>query len=470
MKRSFIVFLYAIAFGLLTFGSLHAVEPSDPNARRTPIVTVYEKTHQAVVNISGQRVVTTSTWPGFDLPNSFDFWGPRYQRRVEVLGSGFVIHQNGYVVTNAHVVEGTDNIQAIFNDGQEYPARILNIDQNKDLAILVIDANQPLQALTLGRSDDLMIGETVIAIGNPYGYANTLTQGVISALSRNIQVSDNFWLRDLIQTDAPINPGNSGGPLLNINGDLIGINTAIKADAQNIGFAIPVDALVNNISHMLMPEQLRRVRLGLTIGRKRSIAPYTGLLVDTVAKSSPADDQGMQAGDVILRLDGTPLTSMIDFYVKIIDKAVGEPLSLEYVRPKESPMRIHTARLTLAPRPIPDGGALAQTFFQMTVSELTDAMAQRFNFESAYPVLIVTAVTPGGMADQINLKPGDLILSVNRTTVRNMREFSLEMENVHEGDMVEFEIMRIDIGIFGQVQHRYSATLKAQPTQKGVVF
>jgi len=457
---------------LLVNQTLPAAVSSGNSNRKTPVVRVYEKTHESVVNISGERTVLTSAWPGFDLPQVFELWGPRYSQKIPVLGSGFIVHESGYIVTNAHVIQGTERIKVIFSNGQEYPARIINADQNKDLAVLSINSDHPLVPLALGRSDDLMIGETVIAIGNPYGYANTLTSGVISALSRDIQVSEGFWLRGLIQTDAPINPGNSGGPLLNINGDLIGITTAIKADAQNIGFAIPVDTLVNNISHMLMPEQLRRVRLGLTMGRMRRVRDHSGLLIDAVAKSSPADAEGLQAGDLILSLDGRALTSVIDFYVKMINKEIGEPIVIQYIRPQGNNQVVHSARLTIAPRPIPDGRKLAQEFFQMTVSELTEPVAQRFNFESAYPVLIITDVQAGGPAAQINLQSGDLILKVNHNTVRNLREFSLEMENVNPGDTIDFEIMRIGVGVFGQVEKRYEIKLKArEPAQaSGFVF
>ncbi len=444
----------------------------DPNLaqRRTPIVKAYETSHQAVVNISGQQTVATSSWPGFDLPSMFDYSGPRAQKKIPVLGSGFVVHPNGYIVTNAHVVQGADRIKVIFSDGREYQARVVNADVTRDLAILVVETGHALHAISLGESHDLMIGESVMAIGNPYGYSNTLTLGVISALSRDIEVSKGFWLRGLIQTDASINPGNSGGPLLNIVGNLIGINTAIKADAQNIGFAIPVDTLVNNISHMLMPEQLRRVRLGLTIGRTKSIRDYKGLLVNSVTPSSPADQQGIRNGDLLLRLDGTPLTSMIDFYVQMINKAVGEPMTVDFVRPTATPLASRTARLTLAPRPIPNGNTLAQDFLQMSVSELNETLAQRFNFENAYPVLIVTKVTPKGQADRTGLKPGDLILRVNQKTVRNMTEFSLEMEKTSQDQIVELEILRIGMGVFGQVEQRYAVKLKAKKVARGFRF
>ena len=298
--------------------------------RRTPIVMAYEGTYKSVVNISGKRLVTTSMWPGFNWPDVFgnNFFGPRYRTEVVVLGSGVVIHEDGYVVTNAHVVKGSEQIKVTFSDGSEHPAVVVSADDNKDLAVLKIQADHKLPFIHLGRSNDLMIGETVIAIGNPFGYSHTLTTGVISALGRDIEVSANFWLRGLIQTEAPINPGNSGGPLLNINGELVGITTAVRPEAQNIGFAIPVDTLAANLTQMLMPEKLRRVRLGLVMGRMSTTGNYHGLTVDSVISESPAEKRGIAHGDLILEIDGGKLTSFIDFYVKMMNKQIGSPICL----------------------------------------------------------------------------------------------------------------------------------------------
>ena len=435
--------------------------------RSTPVVKVYQNTHKAVVNIAGERTVSSSIWPGYEWPNMFDFGGPRYQRQVAMLGSGMVVHEDGYIITNAHVIKGSEKIKVVFSDGSEYQAQIISGDESKDLAVLKLQVNKKLSFIHLGRSNDLMIGETVVAIGNPYGYANTVTSGVVSAVGRDIQVVEGFWLRGLIQTDAPINPGNSGGPLLNINGELIGVNTAVRAEAENIGFAIPVDTLVDNLSHMLMPEKLRRVRLGLVVGGMKKIGEFSGLVVDSVSKASPADQQGISAGDLILEIDGRKLTSVIDFYVKMMDKDVGEPIRVTYVKSAVAPLQSRTVKLTMQPRPLPDGRVLVSQFFQMEVSELTNQVARKFDFQSAYPILIVTSVEQGGIAEQTGLKAGDLILQINNATVRNLKELSLEMETINEGDTVDIQIMRIGVGIFGQVQHRYTATLKAQSKKSG---
>ncbi len=435
--------------------------------RRTPVVKVYQDTHKAVVNIAGERLVSSSAWPGYEWPDMFDLWGPRYQRQVAVLGSGMVVHEDGYVITNAHVIKGSEKIKVVFSDGSEFPATIISGDESRDLAVLKIPGNKKLPFIRMGRSYDLMIGETVVAIGNPYGYANTVTSGVVSAVGRDIQVAEGFWLRGLIQTDAPINPGNRGGPLLNINGDLIGVNTAVRADAENIGFAIPVDMLVDNLSHMLMPEKLRRVRLGLAMGRMKKTGKFSGLVVDSVSKASPADKKGISAGDLVLEIDSRKLTSVIDFYVKMMDKEIGEPIEVTYVKSTAAPLRSRTVKLTMLPRPLPDGRKLVSQFFQMEVSELTDRVARKFGFQSAYPILIVTDIERGGIAERANLAGGDLILQINNATVHNVRELSLEMEKINEGDTVDVKIMRISVGIFGQVQQRYTARLIAQSKKSG---
>jgi len=454
---------------LLVIGFSGLVSASEGPAydRRTPVVKVYEQAHEAVVNIAGERLVSSSLWPGFEWPDIFDFGGPRYQKQVAVLGSGMVVHEDGYVITNAHVIKGSEKIKVVFNDGSEFEAKVVSGDESKDLAVLKIQVNKKLPFIHLGRSNDLMIGETVVAIGNPYGYANTVTSGVVSAVGRDIQVAEGFWLRGLIQTDAPINPGNSGGPLLNINGELIGINTAVRAEAENIGFAIPVDTLVDNLSHMLMPEKLRRVRLGLVVGGMKRTGQFSGLVVDSVSKASPADQQGISAGDLVLEIDGRRLTSVIDFYVKMMDKEVGEPIEVTYVKTSAAPLRSRTVELTMQPRPLPDGRRLVSEFFQMEVSELDDRVARKFGFQSAYPILIITGIERNGMAEKVGLEAGDLILQINNATVRNVRELSLEMEKINEGEVVEINIMRISVGIFGQVQQRYTARLTAQSKKTG---
>jgi serine protease Do len=437
-------------------------QESLPFPRETPVVAVYRRTHTAVVNLSGEQAVSRRVGPQFDWPPAFDFWGPRVQQQVAVLGSGFVVHEDGFLVTNAHVIESVKRVKAVFSDGREFQAQVVSADASKDLAVLKIETGGKLPFVELGRSDDLMIGETVIAIGNPYGYANTVTSGVISAVGRDIQVSEGYWLRGLIQTDASINPGNSGGPLLNVHGQLIGVTTAIRAEAQNIGFAIPVDTLVDNVGQMLMPEKLRRVRLGLTLGRMTTAGAFRGLVVSNVSTGSPAEEKKLATGDLILEIDGHKPHSIIDFYIRMMGKEVGQPIRLSYVRPRERNPRSRVVELAMLPRPVPDGRALAKAFFQMDVSELTTAVARQFGFEGAYPILIVTGAEAGGSAARAGLKPGDLILQVNEATPHDLPELALELEKVAPGDGVELKILRITLGPFGQMERRFVARLQAR--------
>ena len=451
-----------------TFAESVGSDSSGMFNRKTPVVLAYQKVADAIVNISGSKKVRSSM-RGFDLPDFFgdDFFGnSRYKTQKFELGSGFVVHEGGYVVTNAHVVDGTSDIQVRFSDGLEYKANVVSVDENRDLAFLKIDSENEFHFVPLGISSDLMIGEPVIAVGNPFGYSNSVTEGIVSATGRDIQLEKSFWLRGLIQTSAPINPGNSGGPLLNINGELIGINTAIRASAQNIGFAIPVDTLADNLIHMLMPEEMRRVRLGLLVGRFKDVNGASGLIVESVADDSPAYEQGIRKGDLLISMDKEKFTGFIDFYVKLMGKQVGDSIEFEYARGKDDSVIQKTAKLMLEERLLPDGGELAGRFFQFEVSELGKDLAEKFGFDDAYEVLIITGVDEG-VARDAGLKSGDIILDINGSSVSNMNEFSVSVENIKAGDIIKMQILRIANQGGYQVQRRYVVQLKAGEAKKG---
>ena len=230
--------------------------------------------------------------------------------------------------------------KVIFADQREFEARVVAIDHERDLAILKIDPSESLMPLRLGRSTDLMVGETAIAIGNPLGYEHTVTAGVISALDRTLEISSDLSFHGLIQTDASINPGNSGGPLLNVLGELIGINTAIRGDAQNIGFAIPVDQLRSVLPELLDVERRYDIFSGLTvsIGEPCRVA--------TVARHSPGDKASLRVGDRITGLDGETISSGIDFHIALIGKKPGDRLRLELKRDRKH----HSTTLMLRKR------------------------------------------------------------------------------------------------------------------------
>ena len=301
--------LYRYFFILLFTCSLLIMMPATESpahefSRETAVVKAVREVSPAVVNISSAVQVRkrTSPFSGFGFNPFFeeffkDFFDPRFERRQEYtsLGSGVIIDgKKGLILTNAHVIQKTGTIKVVLEDEREFEAKIVGTDPDSDLAVLKIDSEQDLPAINMGNSDDLMIGETVIAIGNPFGFSHTVTTGVISAINRSIRAKDRVY-QNFIQIDASINPGNSGGPLLNINGNLIGINTAIYAKAQGIGFAIPISKAQKIISDLIQYGEVIQAWIGITVqdideklARYLKIANIKGVIVTSVEPESPA--------------------------------------------------------------------------------------------------------------------------------------------------------------------------------------
>ena len=289
----------------LLFLLTHAAFPQTPqSARRTPVVSVVEKVAPAVVNISAESTVR-------EVDPFFGLFGFGSERPAQSLGSGFIIDRNGIVVTNAHVIEGASRIAVTLLDGRELDADVLGSDRDADIAVLKVKASN-LPAIPLGKSSDLMIGETVIAIGNPFGLSNTVTTGLLSAQGRTLPSERGERLfTDFLQTDASINPGNSGGPLVNIGGDVIGINTAIIQGASGIGFAIPADRARRVIDDLLRFGEsqplwtgARLLSLDPELARRNGISERRGALVLKVFPDSPAAEAGLQEKDVIVSAGG----------------------------------------------------------------------------------------------------------------------------------------------------------------------
>ncbi len=373
--------------------------------RRTPVVEAVAKTRNAVVNISATSLVVTRSPLGFDGLFDDIFQRPR---KTTSAGSGFLIHPSGYIVTNAHVVARSTENRIAFADqpeGKALPSRAVTIDREHDLAVLKIDVDRPLPYLRLGRSNDLMIGETVIAIGNPFGYHHTVTTGVIGALNRTLHFGRNVTYQGLIQTDAAINPGNSGGPLLNIHGELIGINTAIRGDAQNIGFAIPVDYLRRLLPEMMTVEieTHRRIRLGMLV------SDLDAVRITSVSDEGPASQAGLEAGDVLRYVDGKPVSQAMDFYAVVLEKQPGSTVSLKVQR-GEAHRRV-ALRLTAVPKP--DGAKLAWDLLGLRIEELSAQQARRLGLPSRVGLLI-TAVDSHGPAARTGVRRNDVLYQIGR--------------------------------------------------------
>lgn len=412
--------------GLLLAVSTLADDARD--RRRTPVVDVFERCRDAVVNVSTERVVGVGGRGGSPLDDFFDFSPRRREAKVPFsVGSGAIIHPDGYIVTNAHVVARSSEVHVTFADQSSLPAEVIAVDSEHDLAVLKVDAPKRLAVLRLGEPDDVMIGETVIAIGNPLGLQHTVTTGIISAANRDLEVASNTVYKGLLQTDAPINPGNSGGPLLNINGDLIGINTAIRADAQNIGFSIPVAHLWRLLPDVLDIERRERVRFGLVVRGRDS-------KVIEVHPGTPAAAAGLKAGDRIIKFNGTPVTDAIDYYLHLINSKPADTIRLVAKRGEQTldlPVKLESI-------PLPDGQTLAKQLFGMKLGLVPDDVRKKYELPRSWR-LVVVDVDEGSPAAAARIEAGDFILGLGRVTVRSLDDVQAALADARKGDVVPIE-------------------------------
>jgi len=427
---------FAVAVVVLASAAarLSATAAADQARRRTPVVEVVEKTRDSIVNISSTVRRMRRIRSGIEFGLLDDFFAVPMESTS--LGSGFIIHPDGYIVTNAHVVAQTMEMTVTLSNGRVFEADLVASDSEHDLAVIKInpDSRARLSPISWGRSDDLMIGETTIAIGNPVGLQNTVTTGVISALNREVRFSNEVMYKDLIQTDASINPGNSGGPLLNILGELIGVNTAIRGDAQNIGFAIPVDELRAILPEMLDLEKQYRVEVGLKVeGRD-------GASVTAVTDGTPAKEVGLRPGDRIVQVDDTPVGEAVDYYVAAVGRKPGDTLRLRVERDG----KIETVRLPLREIPLPDGRKLALKLYGLTLEPLDAAAARRLGVRPGSG-LLVTDVERHSPADRLEIRPGDLLVLLGRSRTQDLEGVGLELERVKPNEVKYIRILR-----FGQ--------------------
>lgn len=396
---------------------------ADGDTRRTPVVRAVEQVAPSVVNISTEAMLPQAAgpFPGFRDPmlDQFfrDFFEPRAPRlRQASLGSGLVIRADGFILTNQHVVQRATRIKITFADDTELDTTLVGADADSDLALLKVSADPALPVAVLGDSSDLMIGETVIAIGNPFGLSHTVTTGVISALGRSIRSDDQVYV-DFIQTDASINPGNSGGPLLNLNGQVVGINTAIYQKAQGIGFAVPINRARRIADDLIAFGEVHApwvgavVRdIGQELARDLSLDRGRGVLVRAVEAQSPAAEAGLKPGDVILAVDGQPVRSADEYEQRIRDR--GERSSL-YLTARRSGT---TTSINVNTRPFPLDRA-DELAWRLIGVRLSDADAG----------VAVTRVRPASPAARIGIQPGDRLVALGGTPTRSLEEFRKRM-------------------------------------------
>jgi serine protease Do len=334
---------------------------------------------------------------------------------VSGMGTGVVLDERGFVLTNQHVVDKVNDIRVYLADGASYPARVLQEDRGMDLALLKVDAGRPLAAIAIGTSSDLMIGETVITIGNAFGYENTTSTGIISWIGRDVTLSDDQVYRNLIQTDAGINPGNSGGPLINIDGELIGINVATRAGAQGIGFALPIDDVKPVAAEMLSTRRLVGTWHGL-VAAERVIDGVRSVVVSSIESGSPAEEAGLKPGDQLIRANNLAVTNPIDLERALIDSVQGKPAALVVDRGgdrRELSLSLRAiSRTSTASNSSPDPEDQVWRLLGLK----TQQVSQEYVAVASPKLrggLYVREILPGSLADQAAIRPGDILVGMH---------------------------------------------------------
>ena len=402
------------------------------SVRRDATVLAIEKAYRTVVNISTERIVRRGYRDPFeDL--LYEFYGYRRPQRTYTsysLGSGVIVERSGYIVTNQHVVERASKISVTLADGSKHEARYVNGTAKHDLAVLKIEPKQPLPAIELAADGDLMLGETVIALGDPYGLENTISRGVLSAKNRKAIWEGEVVFEDMLQTDAAINPGNSGGALINLDGQLIGINTAMMAEAQGIGFAIPVQRVRQILSELLSPEKSNGVWFGAQVA-----AQGGRLIVAAVQKGSPAEHAGLQAGDAIEQVNGEPVRDVVDFESRLLRKSAGEEVSLTFQRGGKS----RSATVTLAAVPKISGFDLAWRKLGLRLQPVTADLAQALGV-TASQGMIVTEVERSGPAWEAGVRRGLVVSRIGGLDLRGESDVAAALGEVATGDAVTMTV------------------------------
>ncbi len=402
--------------------------------RRSAIVVAVASQRDSVVNIHGQKLVPSGEDPVGEL------------KRVNGMGTGVVLDPRGYVVTNFHVVEGVKRIEVTLANGRTTAATLVTHDPRTDLAVIKLDTVEPLPVARIGTSSDLMIGETVLALGNAYGYEHTVTRGIISALHRNVEVSRTQRYDDLIQTDASINPGNSGGPLLNIDGEVIGINVAVRAGAQGIGFAIPIDRVLDVVSHLLAAERIGHTWHGLVVRADGG----RGAVVEAVHRESPAESIGVREGDRITHVGDVTVLHQLDVERALLGRKIGERISVRVVRAgAEERVELSLAASRREGLPIADR---CWQEIGLRLDPMQPAVVQKL--QSRYRGgLLVTEVRPDGPAAEQGIRKGDILVGLHvwETVAADNLSYILDKAEEEHLNPIKFYVLRGRETLFGHI-------------------
>lgn len=426
--------------------------PKDILTTQQAFTTVVKTVTPSVVNISTvskKKLVQ----PFFEFSPFFgDFFGGRPQpqyRRETSLGSGFIINKEGYILTNDHVVKEAESIQVKLSNEKVYNGKVIGEDPKTDLAVVKINTQESLPTAVLGDSDKLQVGQWAIAIGNPFGLDRTVTVGVVSATGRSNMGIETY--EDFIQTDASINPGNSGGPLLNVYGEVIGINTAIVAAGQGIGFAIPINMAKQVVAQLIKKGNVTRGWLGVSIqpvtdeiAQSFGLKKARGALVSDIMAGGPAEKAGIKQGDIITRFAGKEIKDARQLQLVVADIPAGQKVDVEIYRngkPMTLPVTLSSTDSAAALKPRstePQAG-----WFGLTVEEIPKNMRI-----SGLTGVLVTGVEPDGMAAEAGLQKGDVIVSVNQKRVSTLAEYGKAMKEAERKGSVALLVRRGDNSIY----------------------
>jgi serine protease Do len=412
----------------------------------TPVVEAVRKVQPSVVSISSEkRAASNSRWPYTAEENQ--------KPRVNGMGTGVIIDEHGYILTNQHVVDKVQGIEVHLADGTVYPARVVQQDEAMDIAVVKIDAGRALPTISVGSSYDLMVGEEVITIGNAFGYENTVSTGIISALNRNVTLSDDQTYRNLIQTDACINPGNSGGPLVNIDGELIGINVAVRAGAQGIGFALPIDDVKRVAVEMMSTRRLAATWHGLVAGELQG-GPSRAVVLAEVQSGSPAESAGFHQGDHVLRIGTKEIRTALDIERALLDLRPGQ--KADVVVKREGQEQSLALEVQALPRAVPNTAEHIWRTLGVKITPVTREYVEAVspNFRGG---LYVQEVLPGSPASRGLIRKGDIIVGMNAgrrdwETIRpDNLVYILSQPEVAQAREVQYYLVRRNEFVQGQI-------------------
>jgi serine protease Do len=418
---------------------------------------IAEAVKPTIVNISTTRTIKIQEGasPFFEDPFFRRFFGDQFrqfrmpkERKAASLGSGVIVDSNGYILTSNHVVQGAEEIKVTLSDNREFKGKIIGTDPMTDIAVIKIDAKD-LPAIKWGDSEKLRVGETVLAIGSPYGLSQTITSGIVSAVGRaNVGIAD---YEDFIQTDAAINPGNSGGALVNVRGELIGINTAIFSTSggyQGIGFAVPTNMAKTVMDSLIKKGKVIRGWFGVTIqaltpelAKQFNLKEDKGALIGDVIEGSPAEKAGLQRGDVIIEYEGKKIDEPYQLRNMVANTAPGQEVEIKIIREN----RTETKKVTIGELPAemqkPSTGEYNNLLKGVTVQDLIPEIYKRFNLPIKLKGVIVSNVAEDSPASMV-LMQGDVIQEINKQKITNFKDYEKVVSGIKPGEDILLFIFR----------------------------